>query len=411
MLIEGRVDDVRKKYGGLGTHVLDQLVAGDPSGNYKYLAWMAREVAEGFFGDKAHRKPTDVIRTVQDFHKNHQRLKVKDLYQYDEPEDVRDAVDALGLSKTQQKKETKLEGADKLYEDERFILMFMKNKDAVCHYGFGTQWCITSRDEYHFEDYTNKGILFYFLIDKTKKSHELNKVAIAVDKVEGMETDIYDEQDDPVITSEFVSFGGERPGVEIEWPDGFAGKMVAMAENDAKTREVPEVGPPSLSSHMYSFDEKNFKNLNWEWDDQGVEGDPNDPYWVDVDAYVAYAMDPKSSGYRVKPEVLAENDIDSLIEEMWKAGYFREVLYSNSDIESVEGEFSSNGLLISIHFKFHGIENGTQVNSTMGVLNWLDYNYKEHAGKIFDAIVKHGGVFELQPRFKKILDDRQSADS
>ena len=42
LLIEGRIDDVKKKYPRI-PKIIDYLVGRDPSGNQKYLAWAAKQ--------------------------------------------------------------------------------------------------------------------------------------------------------------------------------------------------------------------------------------------------------------------------------------------------------------------------------------------------------------------------------
>ena len=47
LLIEGRIEDIKKKYPDLDEKgLLDILIDKDPSGNQKYLAWAAKQLAQ-----------------------------------------------------------------------------------------------------------------------------------------------------------------------------------------------------------------------------------------------------------------------------------------------------------------------------------------------------------------------------
>lgn len=181
LLLEGRLEDVKKKYGTetdgkspLPDKVIDKLAAGDPSGNYKYLMWMAKEAWKGRNpsspADRGEsRSPEDIIKHVHDFHKNKDRLKKKDLYQYDSPEELRVALSGLSDSKRQQKKQAKTGGSEVVYNSNNYLVIFMKDHKAVCHYGKGTRWCIT-QDEETFLSYLTDYNFFYFIITKQPKA-------------------------------------------------------------------------------------------------------------------------------------------------------------------------------------------------------------------------------------------------
>ena len=50
LLIEGRIEDVKKKYPDLDEKgLLDILIDKDPSSNQKYLAWAAKQLSQHYF--------------------------------------------------------------------------------------------------------------------------------------------------------------------------------------------------------------------------------------------------------------------------------------------------------------------------------------------------------------------------
>ena len=80
-------------------------------------------------------------------------------------------------TKKEKEKEAK-GGVDKLYEDDRWLLVKPNTYEGSCYYGSSTKWCTASKDyPKHFEDYSNRGVLFY-IIDKTKDVGDFFKIAL-----------------------------------------------------------------------------------------------------------------------------------------------------------------------------------------------------------------------------------------
>jgi antitoxin component YwqK of YwqJK toxin-antitoxin module len=56
----------------------------------------------------------------------------------------------------------------KAYEDDEFVLYEVLSKEASCHFGDGTSWCISKREEQNYEQYESSGCKFFALLFKTK---------------------------------------------------------------------------------------------------------------------------------------------------------------------------------------------------------------------------------------------------
>lgn len=56
----------------------------------------------------------------------------------------------------------------KAYEDDEFVLYEVLSKEASCHFGDGTSWCISKREEQNYEHYEADGCKFFALLFKTK---------------------------------------------------------------------------------------------------------------------------------------------------------------------------------------------------------------------------------------------------
>ena len=230
LISEGRVEDAQKYFEdvvgswpvaepdnpawiGIGTNldgVLQHFVNNDPSGNNKYLMWMVKRYVDP---DERGTSPNDISSLVQRFHNNVDRLSPKlisDMGFYSEapisksPKDINSYNDLASLERVmdfadsvQTRKEKEKEakgGVDKLYEDERWLLVKPNTFEGSCYYGSSTKWCTASKDNpRHFEDYSDKGNLFY-IIDKSKDLGDFYKIALYKKFEDGSE-EWYDRAD------------------------------------------------------------------------------------------------------------------------------------------------------------------------------------------------------------------------
>jgi len=189
IILEGRVEDMKTKYVDnedlppikrLPEVKFDRLVKGDPSGNQKYLEWMINQVIRG---DIIGITTAYILRLVSEFHEKQQRLPKKDLYQYSGYHELEKTLKNLPPSKAEMKRIQK-EGSEKLYEDERHLIVVPKTTEGSCYYGQGTRWCTAAKKNNQFENYSRDGVLFY-IIDKTNPGrdevgHDFSKLALYV---------------------------------------------------------------------------------------------------------------------------------------------------------------------------------------------------------------------------------------
>jgi hypothetical protein len=210
LLLEGRVENVKKKYPQPTWDVIDELVEVDPSSNNKYLDWMAKTYLEKtiqWFKDNASDRGSyhswtldqvpdtsedprwgenplwrnvrssisdNNVRELRDnlehFHKNPSKYEIKDINQFKSQKEFDDAVEIAKQKLS--RKEMKETGVDKVFEDDRFILMMPKTHKASCRYGARTRWCVTMRGySGYFENYFGQGPIF-FLIDKSQPERQ-----------------------------------------------------------------------------------------------------------------------------------------------------------------------------------------------------------------------------------------------
>jgi len=229
LLTEGRLQDAKKKFPDDAVYI-DQLSKIDPSGNNKYLMWMAKQLdyhARGMT-NLGKESLVDVLTDlIQSFHKNVQRLEKKDINQYKSLDDVETAIKSLGATvkqKRKKKKEEALEGSRIVYESDKYFVVRPETEDASCYYGRNTQWCISATEsQNYFDDYTRRGKAFYMVRDNYASDKDENKKLALVYSGADYETpeEVYNALDYsmPVINLQDI-LGEEHEGIlDSIWDD------------------------------------------------------------------------------------------------------------------------------------------------------------------------------------------------
>jgi len=171
LLFEGRKEDAYEKYitkaqdGPIKDRLrvaYDVFVNNDPSGNHKYIDWMLKRFAlmlvkDGVDTPRYHEN--GVVNLVTDFHRNTQRLEKKDINQYKSVDELAKVIKSL----PETKREKKLRGADKIFEDDNLLVVTPKTQEGSCYYGAGSKWCVAARGDNMFEDYHSDGYLYFII--------------------------------------------------------------------------------------------------------------------------------------------------------------------------------------------------------------------------------------------------------
>jgi len=182
ILLEGRLEDVKAKYPGRDSFI-DSLSQDDPSGNNKYLGWMAKHIL-GKGDDEGIPMADKVISMVKKFDVSGDRLKKQnfptDINQYKSVQQLEDTFNKLSRRDAPSKKDLKGTG-ELVYDGPKLYVIAPRNYEGSCKWGAGAKWCIaqTSTNN-HWNSYT-KNNLFYFCISKTLPSSD-NNYKIAIEK-------------------------------------------------------------------------------------------------------------------------------------------------------------------------------------------------------------------------------------
>ena len=108
------------------------------------------------------------------------KLQNRNLNAYKSLPDMYDVVEPYlekkSISKSDEKRDIKEGGSEKIYEDENWLLIHIKTKEAAIYYGKGTQWCTASTESKNYFDYYNSEGPLYVLFDKlNNKKYQFHK--------------------------------------------------------------------------------------------------------------------------------------------------------------------------------------------------------------------------------------------
>ena len=231
------IDKFRSQLEPLGDEAIqyaEKIIDQDPSSTKKYSEWAIKKFID--IGGKFSLQHTtgEISKVVKNYHSIVDRLskeKVEKIIDGDEtdksfnsedsknkvlksPKDINSFETLYELQRfltlydkfqflSDQEEKSKKE-SEKLYEDDRFLIIRPLSHTSSCYYGANTKWCTTTRDnEDYFNRYTSKGKLYY-IIDKKSSDRTYGKMALLVPFGNGT-PEVYNQQD-----------GGERYSFLLE---------------------------------------------------------------------------------------------------------------------------------------------------------------------------------------------------
>lgn len=105
----------------------------------------------------------------------------KDINSYGDPHVITDLKEIIEKNRSDKEKTSVAKSqANKLYEDENFLVVEPMSFVASCYYGKNTKWCVTGNidGETHFNSYTQKGRVIFFI----NKNIPQGKIAMYIPK-------------------------------------------------------------------------------------------------------------------------------------------------------------------------------------------------------------------------------------
>src|SRR5271157_1248970 len=155
---------------------IEFFVQHDPSHKSKYLKWQLKILSSG------QAKEQEILDVTELFDKYGQNLLKKDIYQYSH-EDFTDLRDELfKIRDKKEEREKKVDDryklidhpdSEQIYESEKYLVLWIKNKAASIHHGQDTKWCISMKGKGYFEDYESSNVVFFFVLNKQEDEPKL----------------------------------------------------------------------------------------------------------------------------------------------------------------------------------------------------------------------------------------------
>lgn len=203
LLNEGRKEDLQKKYSDKFkeySETLSTILSSSDLAdtNFKYADFVLKNLHPNSSLDEVE----EVIELVKDFHRYQSNLEKKDINQYKGIDELNRALD---YSRIKEEEKQLSSQAQKVYEDDKFLVVKPQTEEASCKYGSNTKWCVTSKGSGHFGRYTAGRQSLYFIINKAKSTNKnYSKVAIHFD--DGGNIRYWDAQDSPMSQREIDVF-------------------------------------------------------------------------------------------------------------------------------------------------------------------------------------------------------------
>ena len=340
LIYEGREDDFKATYANkFSPEKLEAIIniANEVPNGTKFLTFLGRvlpnTVSQGILDDTV--KPI-----LKKFVAIGPNLQIKDINQYKTFAELNDAITQYE-NRIRREVQT-IEGADLVYEDDKFTVVAPLTTKASCYYGAGTKWCTaSSADNTHFNNYMTDGKLFYF-IDKTKPtSDRFYKVAL-LKKFEGDES--YFDAPDIKFTSGWIIGTDELEKIKKSIDDYINSKYAdkvelykdrerVRAERSRIERERQQV---QINSYMEVAQERRDTN---EWDPEVLDnGDEGSCAWALFNHLVDSGnIEPKTPETQSRIEEI-NSQLNTLRQTYNNIENADEITDLVSDIESLEEE-------------------------------------------------------------------------
>ena len=181
LLEAASLDDVYQKYyNQIPEEEFRQIVAADPTSGQdkmgKYSKWLLVLYTSGNLKLEDLYKATEYLTT---FHRYKAKLDRKDIGQYKSLPDLYDAIEpyADNTQAASHKEEIRQikQNAEKVYEDNEWLVIVPLTKEAAIEYGKGTQWCTAATTSNNmFKYYASEGKLYININKKTGRKYQFH---------------------------------------------------------------------------------------------------------------------------------------------------------------------------------------------------------------------------------------------
>lgn len=177
-------DIYQKYYSNIPQDIFQQIISADPTYNAekpnkmgKYGKWLLT------LYQKQNLKIEDLYKATQylsTFIKFNAKLQERDIMKYHSLQELYQTIEPF--LKNPQQAATKAEeirnikeGAEKVYEDSKWLVVVPHTKEASCYYGKGTQWCTAAdHSDNMFDTYNKDGFLYINILKGTNTKYQFH---------------------------------------------------------------------------------------------------------------------------------------------------------------------------------------------------------------------------------------------
>tara|TARA_R110000803_G_scaffold48837_10_gene101609 strand:+ start:6823 stop:8295 length:1473 start_codon:yes stop_codon:yes gene_type:complete len=176
MLKEGRKETLIAKYPTSEELLTDYLTNSEihRKTNYKYADWYLNQYFEiGSMEDIPEIEDGDII--ITKFDKYRKNLDKKDINQY---ETIGELSDVISDYESERRGPISDSESVKIVNNDDVIIVKPLSHQSSCKYGAGTKWCTTHKDDKYFNEYDEKGNLYYIHLKTVESSNTFYKMAV-----------------------------------------------------------------------------------------------------------------------------------------------------------------------------------------------------------------------------------------
>ena len=186
LLIEAATiqDIYQKYYSNIPQDIFQQIISADPTYNIekpnkmgKYGKWLLALYQKQNLKIEDLYKAKDYLST---FIKFNAKLQERDIMKYHSLQELFTSIEPFiqnpqqAATKSEEIRNIK-EGAEKVYEDNKWLVVVPHTKEASCYYGKGTQWCTAAdHSDNMFDTYNKHGFLYINILKGTNTKYQFH---------------------------------------------------------------------------------------------------------------------------------------------------------------------------------------------------------------------------------------------
>ena len=177
-------DIYQKYYSNIPQDIFQEIVSYDPTYNPdkpdkmgKYGKWLLAIYQKGNLKTEDLYKAREYLST---FMRYNGKIEQRDIMKYGSLQDLYNVIQPFldnpqqAATKSEEVRKIK-EGAEKVYEDEKWLVIVPHTQEASCYYGKGTQWCTAADSAYnYFDNYNKEGFLYINILKGTDTKYQFH---------------------------------------------------------------------------------------------------------------------------------------------------------------------------------------------------------------------------------------------